>query len=75
VVQQARTAPSVAELCDRYLQDHAREHKRPLSVEADERNIRNHVLPVLGRLKVAEVTRADIDRLKTLREDRQDGRR
>jgi integrase len=64
VVQQARTAPSVAELCDRYLQDHAREHKRPLSVEADERNIRNHVLPVLGRLKVAEVTRADIDRLK-----------
>ena len=63
-VQQARTAPTVAELCDRYLEEHAREHKRPLSVEADQRNTRNHVLPVLGRLKVAEVTRCDIDRLK-----------
>ena len=62
-VQQARTAPTVAELCDRYLEEHAREHKRLLSVEADQRNTRNHVLPVLGMLKVAEVTRCDIDRL------------
>lgn len=59
-----RRAPTVAELCTRYLDDHSRQHKRPLSIEADERNIRNHVLPMLGKLLVTEVTRADVDRLK-----------
>ncbi len=59
-----RNKPTVAELCDRYLEDHAKQHKRPLSCEADERNIRNHVKPILGKLYVADVKRADIDKLK-----------
>jgi integrase len=60
----ARQAETVAELCDRFLEEHARQHKRQSSYDADERNIRNHVKPVLGRLRVADVTRADVDRLK-----------
>ncbi len=60
----AKGAPTVAALCDRFLSDYAAHHKRESSRAADARNIRNHVLPLLGQLKVADVTRADIDRLK-----------
>ncbi len=62
--EEARSAPTMADLCSRYLEDHAAEHKRQSSVDADARNIRNHVIPLLGTRKVASITRADIDRLK-----------
>ncbi len=58
----ARDAPTVSDLCGRFLEEHARPHKKPRSVAEDERNIRNHVRPLLGQRKVAEVTRADVDR-------------
>ncbi|WP_119462714.1 site-specific integrase [Rhodospirillaceae bacterium SYSU D60014] len=60
----SKGAPTVAELCKRYFAEYAAEHKKASSQAADERNIRNHILPILGRLRVADVTRADIDRLK-----------
>lgn len=59
-----RTQGTVAELCERYLDEHARQHKKPLSVASDERNIVNHIIPLLGRRPVAEVSRADIDDMK-----------
>jgi integrase len=54
-------ALTVAELCERYLEEHARVHKRSRSVEEDERNIRNHLKPLLGLRRVGEVTRADVE--------------
>lgn len=60
--EDARTAPTVAELGERYLEEHARPHKKKQSAENDARALRNHIEPQLGRLKVAEVTRADIER-------------
>ena len=71
----ARQAPTIAELCDRYLAEHAREHKKASSIEADERNIRNHVLPVLGPMKASAVTRLDVDRLKRAVRDGKTARR
>ena len=59
-------APTMAALCDRYLADHARRHKKPRSVHEDERNIANHVLPLLGTRKMADVTTAEIDRTLAL---------
>lgn len=59
-----RSAPTVSELCDRFLNDHAKEHKKSSSVESDERNIRNHIKPLIGHLNVADIKRADIDRLR-----------
>ena len=56
-------APTVAELCTSYIEDHAKPHKKPRSVDEDERNIKLHVKPALGRKLVAEITRADIARL------------
>lgn len=59
-----RDQPTVAELCERYLDEHARRHKKPQSLAADERNIANHVLPLIGSRTVLEITRNDVDDLK-----------
>jgi site-specific recombinase XerD len=61
--EKARTAPTVAELAERYLTEHAEPKKKPRSVEEDRRNIRLHVKPKLGKLTVASVTRDDVARL------------
>jgi integrase len=60
--KEKRQALILEEFAERYLSDHARSKKKPLSVEADERNLRNHVLPALGRKKLPEITRADVAR-------------
>jgi integrase len=56
-----RQAPSMLALAERYLEEYAETYKRPSSVKADRRNLKNHILPLLGRLTVADVTRADVD--------------
>jgi integrase len=58
-----RSAPTVAGLADRFLAEHADTKKRSSSTRMDRVNLRLHVLPALGRLKVLEVTRADVARL------------
>jgi len=65
-----REAPSVADLAARYLDEHARAKKRPSSVRMDQANLRLHVLPTLGRMKVAAVTRPDIANLHHSMRDR-----
>ncbi len=59
----AAAAPTVDELADRYLAEHAAPHKKPRSIEEDRRNLVLHVRPNLGDLKAGEVTRQDILRL------------
>ncbi|MCH7936364.1 MAG: tyrosine-type recombinase/integrase [Proteobacteria bacterium] len=60
----AKDQPTMADLCKRYLEEYAGEHKKPSSARADTSNINNHVLPLLGAEFVSDVTRADIDRFK-----------
>lgn len=57
-----RAAPTLSEFAEQYLDDHARVKKKPSSVAADERNLRNHVVPALGHLKLADIVRADVAR-------------
>jgi integrase len=64
-----RTRPTMADLCDRYLEEHAREHKKTSSAHLDERNIENHIKPLIGQLFVDEVARADIDAFKRAAKD------
>ncbi len=59
----ARATETVSELCDRYLEHHARIHKKPASIRADETLIRNTIRPELGKLKVPAVERADVQRI------------
>jgi len=60
---EARNAEEFAAFADRYLNDHARVHKKSASVGDDERNLRNHILPKFRRLLVRDIMRQDIARL------------
>jgi integrase len=59
---------TVADLCARYVADGRagkvlRRGKPKKSIEDDAARIKNHVVPLIGRLPVADVTRMDIERL------------
>lgn len=60
----ARAAPTVAELCERYLADHASK-KKPRSQAEDEAQINNYVLPMLGSKKVWDVKAEDVERIRS----------
>ena len=57
-----REAPTVDELCDRYMADHL-PRKRPASQAEDKQIIRDFVRPKLGKLKVVDVRFGHIDKL------------
>lgn len=57
-----RIAPTVSELLDRYLSDHV-DRKNKASTAKNVRNqVSRYIRPMLGNLKVADVTRADISK-------------
>ena len=62
--QADRTAPTVADLCERYKERHLPK-KRESSQKDDLSMIERDILPKLGGLKVSEVTYDDIDKLHT----------
>src|SRR5512139_2054236 len=51
-------AKGFAHLANRYLKEHARRHKR--SADADERNLRLHVLPKWKRRRYDDIRRRDV---------------
>ena len=61
--QRARLNPTVAELCDEFITRHSIPHNEPSTVSGNRSYIRKHIKPRLGKLKTAEVTRADISRV------------
>ncbi len=61
--QAVRNAPTMADLCDRYLKEHAEPHKRPSSVANDRRLIEKRILRELGNYTLNAVGRADVARL------------
>lgn len=56
----ARHAPTMSEVFDRYMQEHAAVRKKPSSASQDESLIRIYLNPALGKRKIAEVTRTDV---------------
>jgi len=67
--QSKRRAETVAELCDLYWSDVAtgrlltrrKTPKKASALLSDKGRIENHVKPILGRMKVAAVTREDVE--------------
>lgn len=53
-----------------YLEQHSRPHKAPGSVKEDERNLRLHILPALGTIRVDALTTADMARFHSGRDHR-----
>jgi integrase len=60
--EEERKAPTVADLAKRYDAEHL-PGKRPRSAGEDRALIRDYILPALGRLKVADIKRADVEQL------------
>jgi len=58
-----RSIPTVAQVGTRYLQEYARPHKKPSAYAQDLRNLQNHVIPLIGALRVSEVERQDVARV------------
>ena len=59
----ARGAPTVADLAERYMSDHARIKLKPQSARRNQQVWKRHLLPRLGHRKVADVDRADVAQL------------
>lgn len=57
----ARTM-TLAELCSLYLAEGA-SHKKPATLKSDRGRIANHILPVLGRMRIDRIARADVERM------------
>ena len=60
--QTERIAGTVADLCDRFIEEFC-PRKRETTAREYGRLIENHIRPTLGRLKVKDVTAADVARL------------
>jgi integrase len=56
-------APTVADLCDRYIDEHAAARKRERSRLEDEGLIRQWIGPELGAQKLAEIRAVDVEKL------------
>jgi integrase len=62
-------ASTLAEFAARYIEEYAKPYKKPRSVEEDERNLRLHVIPALGSLKLKDITTSHITRFHAVRRD------
>jgi integrase len=58
----SQSDPTFAEFAQTYLSQYASQHKKPRTLVEDRRNLDLHILPSLGRLKLREITPADIAR-------------
>jgi len=58
-----RKAQTMRDLCERYLEEHAADKKKPASIVNDKQMIRDYILPNFGHLKIEAVTRPDVARL------------
>ena len=61
--QALRGAPTVKELTERYMEEHCLVHNKPSSAVRNRYILKNHIVPKLGRAKVAEVTRPEVAEL------------
>ncbi|MDE2580565.1 MAG: site-specific integrase [Rhodospirillales bacterium] len=62
-VTQRTEVITVAELGQRYLDEYAIRHKKPSGIAQDRRNLQNHVVPLMGKLRISAVERADVARV------------
>lgn len=59
----ARRALTVKELFDRFITDYSESRNKPATVESNRGYGKRYIVPILGHLKVPDVTRADIAHL------------
>lgn len=68
--REAREAPTMADLWQRYLKEHALPFKKASSIESDTGTWTRYILKPLGSKKAAEVTRSDVTKIFATLADR-----
>jgi len=58
-----RAAPTIADLYNDYIERHAKIHLRPNTIRSAEGMATKHILPKIGHIKVADLTRRDVEEL------------
>lgn len=61
--RQAKGAITFAAFAARYLSEYAEPHKKPRTVIEDRRLLDQRILPAIGKLRLPDITKADIQRL------------
>ena len=56
----ARKAPTVKELCDKFMEDHSKQRNKTSTQRGYQAVIDRCIVPMLGRMKVQEVKRPDV---------------
>lgn len=56
----ARAAPTVKELCEKFMEDHSKQRNKPSTQAGYQKCINNNIVPMLGRMKVQDVKRPDV---------------
>lgn len=64
-----KATPTVKDFAARYIKEYAKPHKSQATAAADDANLRRAILPVLGKLRLDAVTRADVTRFHLSRKD------
>jgi len=59
----ARKALTVKELFDRFITDYSEDRNKPSTVKSNRGYGKRYIIPIMGQLKVPDVTRADISHL------------
>lgn len=59
----ARMAPTVKELCEQFIEEYSKPRNKPRTVDTYQGYIDRHIIPALGKMKVPDLTRADITAL------------
>ena len=57
---EARTAPTVKELCAKFMEDYSKQRNKPSTQKGYQSVIDRNIIPMIGRLKVRDVKRPDI---------------
>jgi integrase len=58
----SKAVPTVADLCERYLNEWARRRLAPNTIRQQTQTIRAQIIPGLGKKRLTEVSRTDVDR-------------
>ena len=68
-LDRTKAAPTIADLAQRYLNQHADKKKKQRSRKEDERQIKKYLLPRIGTRKVHETQHEDIEKIHALMQD------
>lgn len=56
----ARKAPTVKELCTKFMEDYSRQRNKPSTQAGYQSVVDRNIVPMIGRMKVQDVKRPDI---------------